>query len=145
MYISNADTCADRCSFKHAYFGSAIVHKPAQWISQESLMYPYLKSRWMSMYQCCGQGALEKHDMQTQALPTLRKCYGCCVWGVVWPYTPMLQINGPNERALVSRLHIQGYPSIYLFKDGKAWEYTGPRGMQVRRMSLSIFLLQEQD
>mmetsp|Transcript_41263 Transcript_41263/g.78860 ORF Transcript_41263/g.78860 Transcript_41263/m.78860 type:complete len:237 (+) Transcript_41263:175-885(+) len=39
-------------------------------------------------------------------------------------------INGPNERALVSRLHIQGYPSIYLFKDGKAWEYTGPRGMQ---------------
>lgn len=39
-------------------------------------------------------------------------------------------INGPNEKALVARLAVQGYPAIFLFRDGKAYEYTGSRGLQ---------------
>ncbi|KAK3264086.1 hypothetical protein CYMTET_27150 [Cymbomonas tetramitiformis] len=40
------------------------------------------------------------------------------------------KIDGPKERGLQARLGTQGYPSLFLFRDGSAWEYTGQRSMQ---------------
>ena len=33
------------------------------------------------------------------------------------------KVNGPKCRALVKRLGVEGYPSIYYFRDGRAREY----------------------
>mmetsp|Transcript_15140 Transcript_15140/g.20895 ORF Transcript_15140/g.20895 Transcript_15140/m.20895 type:complete len:229 (+) Transcript_15140:130-816(+) len=41
------------------------------------------------------------------------------------------QINGPEEKALVARLGVKGYPSIFLFRDGSTWEYTGNRELKL--------------
>mmetsp|Transcript_22221 Transcript_22221/g.37120 ORF Transcript_22221/g.37120 Transcript_22221/m.37120 type:complete len:247 (-) Transcript_22221:442-1182(-) len=40
------------------------------------------------------------------------------------------KINGPKEKALLSRLGVQGYPSFFLFKAGKTYEYASARGLQ---------------
>lgn len=38
-------------------------------------------------------------------------------------------VNGVEERALAQRLHVEVFPTLVLLRDGKAWEYTGGRGL----------------
>eukprot|EP00898_Chlorokybus_atmophyticus_P001723 jgi/Chlat1/2551/Chrsp175S02436 len=40
------------------------------------------------------------------------------------------KVDGTEEKSLAGRLHIKAYPTILLFKNGKAYEYTGSRSMQ---------------
>mmetsp|Transcript_28237 Transcript_28237/g.34269 ORF Transcript_28237/g.34269 Transcript_28237/m.34269 type:complete len:220 (+) Transcript_28237:281-940(+) len=39
------------------------------------------------------------------------------------------QVNGPSQKALQNRLSVKGYPAIFLFRNGKTWEYNGSRGI----------------
>jgi thiol-disulfide isomerase/thioredoxin len=40
------------------------------------------------------------------------------------------EIDGPSEKGLVSRLGVQGFPAIFLLRDGRTYEYTGSRGLE---------------
>ena len=39
-------------------------------------------------------------------------------------------MDGNEERVLQTRLGVRGYPSIYLFRDGRMWSYSGARTVQ---------------
>eukprot|EP00959_Pyramimonas_sp_CCMP1952_P119535 2499564-Pyramimonas_sp.AAC.1 len=40
------------------------------------------------------------------------------------------QIDGPKQKALLSRLGVQGYPAFFLFRDGQTWEYASSRSLK---------------
>lgn len=42
-----------------------------------------------------------------------------CTWGA------HTQVNGPNQKALLSRLRVTGYPTLLLLRDGKTYDFTG--------------------
>lgn len=39
-------------------------------------------------------------------------------------------MDGTRNRVLLMRFAVEGYPSIYLLRDGKTWQYNGARGLQ---------------
>mmetsp|Transcript_5151 Transcript_5151/g.17976 ORF Transcript_5151/g.17976 Transcript_5151/m.17976 type:complete len:215 (+) Transcript_5151:234-878(+) len=40
------------------------------------------------------------------------------------------KVNGPEAKALSQRLDVKSYPSIFYFRGGRAYEYTGHRGLR---------------
>lgn len=43
------------------------------------------------------------------------------------PPIPLARVNGDKEKNLYNRMGLNGYPSIYVFHDGRPFEYEGLR------------------
>lgn len=42
----------------------------------------------------------------------------------------VLQVNGMDNRVLMKRFDVKGFPSIYLLRNGQTWQYNGVRGIE---------------
>lgn len=43
------------------------------------------------------------------------------------PFSHVTQVDGTQNRVLMKRFAVLGFPSIYLLKDGSTWQYSGMR------------------
>lgn len=45
------------------------------------------------------------------------------------------QVNGPNQKALFSRLQVKEYPTLLLLRDGKTYEYSGQHARTLAKLA----------
>lgn len=57
------------------------------------------------------------------------------------PPIPLARVDGDKEKNLYNRMGLNGYPTIFVFHDGRPFEYEGLRRTDCKLIKMCVALL----